>query len=207
MIAAWAEEPLAQPEPKRRCSAREHGSPVRLSGYCYASLPCHARASVPVGKGDQKPRHPVAADRAGDRRHPRHLSPGTGTELAGAAVRASGRCRAGKLERVEQCGHRPFGLCRTELYLENPDGSISTDKAVQIAEQFEVARQFRAHEVRAGRLGAPNSFINATPHMSLVGGAISSICASVRRRWSAIRCSTAWNIPATRNVSVARHRW
>ncbi len=62
------------------------------------------------------------------------------------------------------------GFAELNYTPENPDGSISTDKAVQIAEQFEVARQFWAHEVRAGRLGAPDSFINPTPHMSLVWG-------------------------------------
>jgi malate dehydrogenase (quinone) len=53
---------------------------------------------------------------------------------------------------------------------ELPDGSIETKRAVGIAEQFEVSRQFWSHQVRNGRLGAPTDFINPTPHMSFVWG-------------------------------------
>ena len=51
---------------------------------------------------------------------------------------------------------------------ELPDGSIDTKRAIGIAEQFEVARQFWAHQVTQGRLSKPADFINATPHMSFV---------------------------------------
>lgn len=51
---------------------------------------------------------------------------------------------------------------------ELPDGSIETRRAIGIAEQFEVARQFWAHQVKQGRLSEPADFINATPHMSFV---------------------------------------
>jgi malate dehydrogenase (quinone) len=54
---------------------------------------------------------------------------------------------------------------------ELPDGSIETKRAVGIVEQFEVSRQFWAHEVQQGRLGQPSDFINPTPHMSFVWGA------------------------------------
>ncbi|SEL67602.1 malate dehydrogenase (quinone) [Pseudoxanthomonas sp. GM95] len=53
---------------------------------------------------------------------------------------------------------------------ELPDGSIETKRAVGIVEQFEVSRQFWAHEVKEGRLGQPSDFINPTPHMSFVWG-------------------------------------
>ena len=53
---------------------------------------------------------------------------------------------------------------------ELPDGTIETTRAVGIAEQFEVSRQFWAHQVATGRLGEPGDFINATPHMSFVWG-------------------------------------
>lgn len=53
---------------------------------------------------------------------------------------------------------------------ELPDGSIETKRAVAIAEQFEVSRQFWSHQVREGRLGTPSDFINPTPHMSFVWG-------------------------------------
>lgn len=51
-----------------------------------------------------------------------------------------------------------------------PDGSVETKRAVEIAEQFEISRQFWSHQVREGRLGAPGEFINPTPHMSFVWG-------------------------------------
>ncbi|MBD8678950.1 malate dehydrogenase (quinone) [Sphingomonas sp. CFBP 13720] len=62
------------------------------------------------------------------------------------------------------------GFAELNYTPEASDGTIETEKAVQIAEQFEVARQFWAHEVKVGRLGAPRGFINATPHMSFVWG-------------------------------------
>ncbi|MET0288354.1 MAG: malate dehydrogenase (quinone) [Pseudoxanthomonas sp.] len=53
---------------------------------------------------------------------------------------------------------------------ELPDGTVETKRAVGIVEQFEISRQFWAHEVAQGRLGQPKEFINATPHMSFVWG-------------------------------------
>ncbi|KGH29027.1 MULTISPECIES: malate dehydrogenase (quinone) [Comamonas] len=51
-----------------------------------------------------------------------------------------------------------------------PDGSVETKRAVGIAEQFEVTRQFWAHQVGRGHLQSPETFVNATPHMSFVWG-------------------------------------
>ncbi len=53
---------------------------------------------------------------------------------------------------------------------ELPDGTIETKRAVGIAEQFEVSRQFWSHQVKQGRLNVPSDFINPTPHMSFVWG-------------------------------------
>lgn len=50
------------------------------------------------------------------------------------------------------------------------DGSVETKRAVAIAEQFEVTRQFWAHQVDRGHLQSPETFVNATPHMSFVWG-------------------------------------
>ncbi|WP_058833896.1 malate dehydrogenase (quinone) [Luteimonas abyssi] len=62
------------------------------------------------------------------------------------------------------------GFAELNYTPERDDGSIETARAVDIAEQFEVARQFWAHQVEQGRLGTPSDFINATPHMSFVWG-------------------------------------
>jgi len=51
-----------------------------------------------------------------------------------------------------------------------PDGSVETKRAIGIAEQFEVTRQFWAYQVGRGHLQAPETFVNATPHMSFVWG-------------------------------------
>ena len=53
---------------------------------------------------------------------------------------------------------------------ELPDGSIETQRAIDIAEQFEVSRQFWSHQVKQGRLPQASDFINPTPHMSFVWG-------------------------------------
>src|SRR5690606_3287554 len=50
------------------------------------------------------------------------------------------------------------------------DGSIETIRAVNTAEQFEISRQFWAHQVEQGRLPTPSDFINPTPHMSFDRG-------------------------------------
>ena len=53
---------------------------------------------------------------------------------------------------------------------ERPDGSIDVSKALDINEQFMISRQFWTAQVKRGILNNPHSFINSTPHMSLVWG-------------------------------------
>lgn len=53
---------------------------------------------------------------------------------------------------------------------ENADGSVATERAVNIMEQFEVTRQMWASLVRSGRLGNPRNFIRTTSHMAFVWG-------------------------------------
>ncbi|MDO5609261.1 MAG: malate dehydrogenase (quinone) [Pseudomonadota bacterium] len=62
------------------------------------------------------------------------------------------------------------GFAELNYTPEGKDGNIETPRAVAIAEQFEIARQFWAYQVGQGRMQAPNSFINSTPHMSFVWG-------------------------------------
>src|SRR5690606_40367984 len=49
-------------------------------------------------------------------------------------------------------------------------GSISIDKAMQIAESFEVSKQFWASLVELGLISMPEKFIRSIPHMSFVIG-------------------------------------
>ena len=53
---------------------------------------------------------------------------------------------------------------------ENPDGSVSTSRAVNIMEQFEISRQFWASQVKNQRLQDPKTFIHPTNHMAFVWG-------------------------------------
>lgn len=65
-------------------------------------------------------------------------------------------------------GHSAF--CELNYTPQLPDGSIETKKAVKIAEQFEVSKQFWSFLVEQGLLPAAGSFIQSIPHMSFVWG-------------------------------------
>ena len=62
------------------------------------------------------------------------------------------------------------GFAELNYTPELPDGSIETKRAVGIAEQFEVSRQFWTHQIGRGHMQSPETFINPTPHMSFVWG-------------------------------------
>lgn len=61
-------------------------------------------------------------------------------------------------------------LCELNYTPEDADGKVQIARAIAINEQFQVSRQFWAHQVRQGVLENPRSFINSTPHMNLVWG-------------------------------------
>ncbi|WP_128254511.1 malate dehydrogenase (quinone) [Falsirhodobacter deserti] len=61
-------------------------------------------------------------------------------------------------------------LCELNYTPETDAGDIDITKALSINEQFQVTRQFWAHQIRRGVLENPRSFINSTPHMSFVWG-------------------------------------
>ena len=63
-------------------------------------------------------------------------------------------------------------LCELNYMPDTKDGSLpSPAKAVAINEQFQLSRQFWSYLVEKKILGAPESFINSTPHMTFVRGA------------------------------------
>lgn len=55
-------------------------------------------------------------------------------------------------------------------YTEEKDGKMDISKAVKVAGEFEIAKQFWAHQVNKGVLGTPNTFINPVPHIAFVWG-------------------------------------
>lgn len=61
-------------------------------------------------------------------------------------------------------------LCELNYTPQLADGSISTAKAIEINEQFQVSRQLWSSFVEQGVLPEPSQFISATPHMSFVWG-------------------------------------
>ncbi len=66
-------------------------------------------------------------------------------------------------------GHSAF--CELNYTPFREDGSVDLSKALRIAEQFEVSKQFWSHLKENGNLPNPQRFINDIPHMSFVWGA------------------------------------
>jgi malate dehydrogenase (quinone) len=65
-------------------------------------------------------------------------------------------------------GHSAF--CELNYTPESADGTINPSKAISIAEQFEVSRQFWSYLIKEGKLSSPEDFIKSIPHISFVWG-------------------------------------
>jgi malate dehydrogenase (quinone) len=65
-------------------------------------------------------------------------------------------------------GHSAF--CELNYTPQKKDGTVDIKKAVQIAESFEVSKQFWAYFVEKQILSDPNLFIKNIPHLSFVWG-------------------------------------
>lgn len=70
-------------------------------------------------------------------------------------------------------GHSAF--CELNYTPESSDGTIDISKAENIAQQFEISKQFWAYLIEKGRIANPKEFINACPHMSIVFGEKDSV--------------------------------
>ena len=66
-------------------------------------------------------------------------------------------------------GHSAF--CELNYTPQKKDGTVTADKAIVIAEQFEITKEFWAHLVEKKYVGAPQTFISKIPHISFVWGA------------------------------------
>ncbi len=82
-------------------------------------------------------------------------------------------------------GHSAF--CELNYTPEREDGTIETDKAVKIAESFEVSKQFWAFLVENGFLSNAPGFIRQIPHLSFVWGEAN--VDYLRRRYDALQQS------------------
>ncbi|WAC65125.1 malate:quinone oxidoreductase [Agrococcus sp. SL85] len=76
-------------------------------------------------------------------------------------------------------------LCELNYMPEGPEGQLSTAKAVDINEQFQLSRQLWASFVEDGTLPDPTAFISATPHMTFVWGEAN--VDYLRRRWELLK--------------------
>lgn len=65
-------------------------------------------------------------------------------------------------------GHSAF--CELNYTPELPDGSIEIKKAIKIAEQFEISKEFWTYLIEQKYIQSPQSFIRKVPHMSFVWG-------------------------------------
>lgn len=65
-------------------------------------------------------------------------------------------------------GHSAF--CELNYTPQKEDGSVDVKKAIKIAEQFEVTRQFWSYLVENNKLSNPENFIHSIPHLSFVWG-------------------------------------
>lgn len=65
-------------------------------------------------------------------------------------------------------GHSAF--CELNYTSEKEDGTIDISKAENIAEQFEISKQFWSFLINKKYISNPREFINSCPHMSLVFG-------------------------------------
>jgi malate dehydrogenase (quinone) len=78
-------------------------------------------------------------------------------------------------------------LCELNYTPEDAKGNVQIGRAIEINEQFQISRQFWAHQVRTGILENPRSFINSTPHMNLCWGAEN--VAFIQKRVEALKAS------------------
>jgi malate dehydrogenase (quinone) len=66
-------------------------------------------------------------------------------------------------------GHSAF--CELNYTPEMSDGSVDISKAIKIAEQFEISKEFWSFLVDQKYIQSPKTFITSVPHMSFVWGA------------------------------------
>lgn len=79
-------------------------------------------------------------------------------------------------------GHSAF--CELNYTVEKEDGSVDISKAVKIASQFEMSKQFWAYLVQQKYISNPKSFINHIPHISFVWGEENT--AFLKKRYDAL---------------------
>ncbi len=96
-------------------------------------------------------------------------------------------------------GHSAF--CELNYTPEKQDGTVETKKAVQIAENFEVSKQFWAYLIEKGLVSEPGNFIRNIPHMSFVWG--EKNVNYLRKRYDALqKCNLFSDMQYTEDAKV-----
>lgn len=80
-------------------------------------------------------------------------------------------------------GHSAF--CELNYTPVKKDGTVVINKAIQIAEQFEITKEFWSFLVDNNYVGNPETFISKTPHISFVWG--DSNVAFLRKRYELMK--------------------
>jgi malate dehydrogenase (quinone) len=65
-------------------------------------------------------------------------------------------------------GHSAF--CELNYTPQLQDGTVDISKAIKIADQFEISKEFWAYLIEQGFVKSAESFISSVPHMSFVWG-------------------------------------
>ena len=94
------------------------------------------------------------------------LNPGVGIEI----IERLDVVAAESSDAWNNAGTGHSALCELNYTPQQADGSVKIDKAINIAEQFEVSKQFWAYLVEKGIISNPENFIRKVPHMSAVFG-------------------------------------
>src|SRR6185369_17154249 len=82
-------------------------------------------------------------------------------------------------------GHSAF--CELNYTPQKADGSIDVSKALKIAEQFEVSREFWSYLVEKKYIANAADFISAVPHLSFVWG--TDNVSFLRKRYDLLKAS------------------
>ncbi|WP_128332122.1 malate dehydrogenase (quinone) [Apibacter sp. HY039] len=71
---------------------------------------------------------------------------------------------------MNNAGTGHSGFCELNYTPELADGTIDISKAVYVASQFELSKEFWSYLVEHGYISSPDNFIHTTPHYSFVTG-------------------------------------
>jgi malate dehydrogenase (quinone) len=74
-------------------------------------------------------------------------------------------------EVLNNAGTGHSGFCELNYTPQKDDGSVDVNKAIRIANQFELSKEFWATLIKENCLKNPDQFITKIPHHSLVWGA------------------------------------